>query len=33
LIFLTMVNLMKKIVDFAMKEEWNQPRIKNSRKN
>lgn len=32
LIFLTMVNLMKKIVDFAMKEEWNQPRIKNSRK-
>jgi uncharacterized membrane protein YtjA (UPF0391 family) len=33
LIFLTMVNLMKKIVDFAMKEEWNQPRIKNSGKN
>jgi len=28
LIFLTMVNLMKKIVDFAMKEEWNQPRLK-----
>jgi hypothetical protein len=28
IIFLTMVNLMKKIVDFAMKEEWNQPRIK-----
>jgi hypothetical protein len=28
-----MVNLMKKIVDFAMKEEWNQPRIKNSGKN
>lgn len=32
LIFLTMVNLMKKIVDFAMKEEWNQPRINNSGK-
>lgn len=28
LIFLTMVNLMKKIVDFAMREEWNQPRLK-----
>lgn len=26
LVFLTMVNLMKKIVSFAEKEEWNQPR-------
>lgn len=26
LVFLTMVNLMKKIVQFAEKEEWNQPR-------
>ena len=26
IVFLTMVNLMKKIVQFAEKEEWNQPR-------
>lgn len=26
LVFLSMVNLMKKIVQFAEKEEWNQPR-------
>jgi len=26
LVFLTMVNLMKKIVQFAEREEWNQPR-------
>ena len=29
LVFLTMVNLMKKIVSFAEKEEWNQPRRRN----
>ena len=27
-VFLTMVNLMRKIVTFAEKEEWNQPRRK-----
>lgn len=26
LVFLSMVNFMKKIVEFAEKEEWNQPR-------
>ncbi len=26
LVFLSMINLMKKIVQFAEKEEWNQPR-------
>ncbi|MBL7775319.1 MAG: hypothetical protein JNK89_04915 [Saprospiraceae bacterium] len=26
IVFLTMVNLMRKIVEFAEKEEWNQPR-------
>lgn len=26
LVFLTMVNMMKKIVQFAEREEWNQPR-------
>ena len=29
LVFLSMVNLMKKIVNFAEKEEWNQPRTRN----
>lgn len=29
LVFLSMVNLMKKIVRFAEREEWNQPRRKN----
>jgi len=28
LVFLTLVNLMRKIVSFAEKEEWNQPRQK-----
>ena len=28
LVFLSMVNLMKKIVQFAEREEWNQPRRK-----
>lgn len=29
LVFLSMVNFMKKIVQFAEKEEWNQPRRRN----
>jgi len=28
-VFLTIMNLMKRIVEFAQKEEWNQPRIRN----
>jgi hypothetical protein len=29
LVFLSLVNMIKKIVNFAEKEEWNQPRAKN----
>lgn len=29
LVFLSMLNFMKKIVSFAEKEEWNSPRMKN----
>ena len=29
LVFLSMMNLMRKIVDFAQREEWTQPRIRN----
>lgn len=29
LVFLSMVNLMRKIVNFAEREEWNQPRKRN----
>lgn len=32
LVFLSLVNLMKRIVEFAMKEEWSHPRTRN-RKN
>jgi len=28
-VFLTIMNLMRRIVDFAQKEEWNHPRIRN----
>lgn len=32
LVFLSMVGFMKRIVDFAQREEWNQPRMKNRTK-
>lgn len=32
LVFLSMIGFMKKIVDFAQREEWNQPRIRKRRK-
>jgi hypothetical protein len=32
LIFLGMMAFMKRIVDFAQKEEWNHPRIRNKKK-
>jgi hypothetical protein len=28
LVFISMVNLMKKIIEFAQKEEWNSPRMR-----
>ena len=28
LVFISMMNLLRKIVGFAMKEEWNQPRLR-----
>lgn len=32
LVFLTIMNLMKKIVEFAQREEWTQPRIRNQQR-
>ncbi len=32
LVFLSMVGFMKRIVDFAQREEWNQPRMKSKTK-
>lgn len=32
LVFLSMIAFMKKIVEFAQKEEWTKPRLKNRRK-
>jgi hypothetical protein len=32
LIFMSMVNVMKQIVEFAMKEEWQHPRIRNKKR-
>lgn len=32
LVFLSMLNFMKKIVTFAEKEEWNSPRMKNRKR-
>lgn len=32
LIFMSMVNVMKKIVEFAMREEWQHPRIRNKKR-
>lgn len=32
LVFLSIVNLMKKIVEFAMREDWQNPRIRNKKK-
>ncbi|MBI5915096.1 MAG: hypothetical protein HY842_06940 [Bacteroidetes bacterium] len=32
LVFLSILNFMKKIVDFAQREEWNQPRPRNRKK-
>ena len=29
IVFLSMMGFMKKIVEFAQKEEWNHPRIRN----
>ncbi len=29
LVFMSIMNLMRTIVDFAQKEEWNQPRLRN----
>jgi hypothetical protein len=31
-IFLSMVTFMKNIVEFAEKEEWNHPRVRNNRR-
>ena len=32
LVFMSIMNLMKKIVEFAQREEWNNPRIRNRKK-
>lgn len=32
LVFLSMIGFMRKIVDFAQREEWNQPRIRKRKK-
>jgi cell division protein FtsW (lipid II flippase) len=32
LVFLSIISFMKKIVDFAQREEWNQPRVRRQRK-
>lgn len=32
LMFLTMIGMMRKIVDFAQREEWNQPRLRSRKK-
>ncbi len=32
LVFLSVIGFMKKIVEFAQKEEWNQPRLRKRRK-
>lgn len=32
LLFLSMIGFMRKIVDFAQKEEWNHPRIRQKKK-
>lgn len=32
LVFMSMMNLMKKIVEFAQKEEWNHPRIRSRKR-
>lgn len=32
LFFLSMIGFMRKIVDFAQREEWNQPRIRKKKK-
>lgn len=32
LVFLSIVNLMKRIVEFAQREEWNHPRLRNRKR-
>lgn len=32
LVFLSIISFMRRIVDFAMKEEWNHPRIRRKKK-